>query len=307
MSECDFGWTVDLKTGFGGGEGKGITLKQPDAHYVETLAEAVEALRRAFAASPRLAFVLGSGIMPDDSLLQTTKSVPYAALPGFPESGVKGHPGRLSVRRAGQETILCLEGRSHLYEGFTAAEVTLPVRAIALFGVDTVVLLNAAGAVNPKLVPGDLMLISDHMNLMGESPAAGCGNALLGERFVDLSSAYNPGLRALAVEAAADCGFALLEGIYAGVRGPNYETPAEVKMLRALGADAVGMSTIPEVIALNQLNRSVVALSCITNMGAGISSAPLSHAEVLETGRRMSAKINRWILEYARRFGESGA
>lgn len=291
----------------GGQEGGEGTVRQPEAAHRAAIKVAVEALNREFGPPPTLGFVLGSGFMLDDSLLRVAETVPYSALPGFPESGVKGHPGRLSLRESGRARVLCLEGRCHLYEGFTAPEVTIPVRAIALWGVERVVLLNAAGAVNPTLVPGDLMLIRDHLNLMGESPAAGREDPLLGERFVDLSHAYDLRMREIALKAAAKCGFPLKEGIYAGVRGPNYETPAEVRMLRALGADAVGMSTIPEVIALRQLNRPVAALSCITNLGAGMSPNPLSHADVLEVGKRMSERVNRWLLEFARETQKSAS
>lgn len=221
-------------------------------------------LRRRLPSLPRVAVVLGSG-MGDLDLGVPTVEVPYARIPGFPRVRVAGHPGRLSL--IGRAAVL--RGRVHFYEGRSLEEVTLPVRVMARLGVERVVLTNAAGAVRTTFKPGDLMEIADHLNLMGVNPLHG------GPRFVDLTGLYEPtGVRGLK------------KGVYAAMSGPSYETPAEIRMLRTLGADAVGMSTVPEAIASREAGMRVTAISVITNAAAGTTKSPVSHGRVLETARR---------------------
>jgi purine-nucleoside phosphorylase len=234
-----------------------------------TVEAAASYLRRRLSPLPRVAVVLGSG-MGDLDLGRSSLEIPYARIPGFPKAKVAGHPGRLSL--IGRAAIL--RGRVHYYEGRSMDEVVLPVRALGLLGVERIVLTNAAGAVRTSLKPGDVMEITDHLNLMGVNPLRG------GPHFVDLTRVYEPsGLRGLK------------KGVYAAMAGPSYETPAEIRMLRALGADAVGMSTVPEAIAARGAGMRVTALSVITNAAAGTSPKPVSHAEVLETARRTRAKL----------------
>ncbi len=229
---------------------------------------------------PMLAVVLGSG-MGGVRLGRPSVTVPYGRVPGFPPVGVHGHDGSLEL--CGRVAVL--RGRAHVYEGFGFEEVARPVRVMALLGVKTLVVTNAAGAVNPAYRPGDIMLIADHINLMGGNPLRG------GPRFTDLAEAYDPGLRRLARRAARREGIRLREGVYAAVQGPCYETPAEVRMLRALGADAVGMSTVPEVIAAVYSGMRVLGISVISNRAAGLASGPVSHAEVLASARRALPRL----------------
>jgi purine-nucleoside phosphorylase len=228
-------------------------------------------LRRRLPSRPRLAVVLGSG-MGDLDLGLPEAELPYARIPGFPRARVAGHPGRLSL--VGGAAIL--RGRVHFYEGHSMDEVVRPIRVMARLGVTSVVLTNAAGAIRRVFRPGDVMLIADHLNLMGTNPLRG------GPHFVDLSGLYETRLRALR---------GLRRGVYAGVSGPTYETPAETAMLRALGADAVGMSTVPEAVAARQAGMRVLGLSLITNAAAGTTKKPVSHAEVLEAGVRARARM----------------
>jgi purine-nucleoside phosphorylase len=226
-------------------------------------------LRRRLPSIPRLAIVLGSG-MGDLDLGASSVEIPYAKIPGFPQVRVAGHPGRLSL--VGGAAVL--RGRVHYYEGHSMDEVVRPVRVLARLGVSRIVLTNAAGAVNRSFRPGDLMAITDHLNLMGANPLRG------GPHFIDLTSVYDTtGLDGLR------------RGVYAAMAGPSYETPAEIRMLRRLGADAVGMSTVPEAIAARQAGMIVTAVSVITNAAAGTTKAPVSHAEVLRTAARARSKV----------------
>ncbi len=244
------------------------------------LRAALRFLRARLPVKPVAAVVLGSGLGPI-GLGRASATVPYARIPFFPRPGAAGHPGELALHGR----VAVLRGRVHFYEGYGLDEVVRPVRAMALLGARTLVVTNAAGAVNRAFRPGDLMLIADHLNLMGGNPLRG------GPRFTDLTAAYAPGLRALARRAARKEGLRLREGVYAAVPGPSYETPAEVRMLRRLGADAVGMSTVPEVIAAVHAGMRVLGISLITNRAAGIASGPVSHGEVLETSRRALPRL----------------
>jgi purine-nucleoside phosphorylase len=235
---------------------------------------------------PTLGIVLGSGFQDVATRLEVAADIPYAALPGFSPAGVSGHAGRLLLGQLSGAPTALLCGRAHFYEGHSMEAVTFPVRVLAALGVRNLVLTNAAGGINPRFQPGDFMLISDHINLMPAHPLRGAGVAG-GERFVDLSRAYDARLRRCLLSAGRKLGLRLRQGVYLAVPGPSYETPAEIRAFARLGADAVGMSTVPEVIVARQCGLAVAGLSCITNLAAGRSPGPLSHAEVLATGERV--------------------
>lgn len=233
----------------------------------------------------KLAIVLGSGLGPFAESLEQDGAVPYADVPGLPVSRVPGHAGRFVIAHLAGRPILVAQGRVHLYEGWDAQTVTMSVRLMHHIGIETLLLTNAAGSVNPAFPPGDWMMLSDHLNLTGHSPLRG------GANFFDMSEVYDHGLRVLFQNAAAHAGIRLHLGVYAAVPGPQYETPAEIRMLEILGADAVGMSTVPEAIQARALGMRVAAFSCLTNWGAGISSNTLSHDEVAETGRQAAGTL----------------
>ncbi len=261
---------------------------------VSAIAAAARAVRRRVRRFPRIAVVLGSGL--GDVLRFDGISIPYASIPCFPRPRVAGHDGILEVGE-----IAVLRGRCHYYEGHPMEDVVRPVRVLAELGVEILVLTNAAGAVSPGFRPGELMLIEDHLNLMGANPLRGTNLDSIGPRFPDLSAAYDPQLRSILIGAAKSARVRLRRGVYAALAGPSYETPAEIRMLRRLGADAIGMSTVPEVIAARHAGIRVAAISCITNLGAGISRGPLSHEEVLETNRGAGKAMDRVLSEFLKR------
>jgi purine-nucleoside phosphorylase len=255
-----------------------------------TYAHAEEArlwLQRRLPAAPAIGVVLGSGLEGLAAVLADAVEVPYSEIPHWPCSTAPGHAGRLAAGRLGEKTVAVLAGRVHLYEGYSAAQVAFPVRVLGLLGVRTLLLTNAAGAVNPAFRPGQMVLISDHLNLQGANPLSGPTEPRLGSPFVDLSEVYSPRLRETARRCAARLGFQLGEGVYAALAGPAYETPAEIRYLRAIGADLVGMSTVPEAIAAAQMGIEVLGISCVSNMAAGLLRQKLSHEEVLEAGRKI--------------------
>lgn len=248
------------------------------------------------APAPRIGMILGSGLgafaerLSDPGLCE----LPFADIPGFPASTVGGHRGRLVVGHLGGEAgpaVACLDGRAHVYEGHGADQVVLPTRMLALLGVEILVITNAAGGVSPDLGPGDLMLIEDHINFSGYNPLRGPNDDELGPRFPDMTSAYDPELRNLAREVAADCGLPLQGGVYAVLGGPSYETPAEVRAMRSLGADAVGMSTVFETTAAVHAGMRVLGFSLITNQAAGLGAGHLSHDEVLDTAAQARDRL----------------
>lgn len=243
---------------------------------------------------PRIALVLGSGLGPLADQVREAVHIPYASIPGFPGTGVAGHGNELVLGELGGKSVVVQRGRFHLYGGHAARVVTLPVRAFYRLGVRTVVLTNAAGGLRRTFRPGSLMLIADHINLMWRSPLA--GPLVQGEeRFPDMSEPYDPALRFLARTEALKHHIALEEGVYAGLLGPSYETPAEVRMLARLGADAVGMSTVPEVIVARARGMRVLGFSVITNLAAGLSPQQLSHEDVLATGARAATALGALI------------
>jgi len=242
-------------------------------------------------AAPAIGLVLGSGLGSWAERLEGRTVIPYRELPGFTASRVEGHAGNLVYGRVatgdGGVEVLALQGRVHYYEGHDLATVVWPVRVLIAAGCRTLIITNAAGGVDPELKPGELVLLSDHLNLVGASPLRGENDEAVGPRFPDLSDAYDRALRRVAGEAGAELGLRLREGVYAGFAGPSYETPAEVRMARALGADLVGKSTVSEVIAARHMGARVLGISCVTNLAAGILPQKLSHAEVTETAARV--------------------
>jgi purine-nucleoside phosphorylase len=236
---------------------------------------------------PRLAVVLGSGLGAFADELDGPLEIPYSAIPNWPQPTAVGHAGKLVVGGIGRLPVVVLAGRVHLYEGYSPAQVTFGIRVLARLGVRTVVFTNAAGDITLGLERGGLVLISDHINLQGTNPLLGPNDDSLGPRFPDMTEAYPARLRGIAHRVAAELGIALAEGVYAAMLGPNYETPAEIRYLRAIGADLVGMSTVAEVIVANHMGLGVLAISCVTNPAAGLSGQKLSHQEVLEAGEKV--------------------
>jgi purine-nucleoside phosphorylase len=226
--------------------------------------------------------ILGSGLGWFAETLEHRTETPYSQIPGWPVSTATGHAGKLVSGRLGGTNVVVAAGRAHLYEGYTAAQVAYPIRELAWRGVTSLIVTNAAGGINLNYKPGDLVLISDHINLMGVNPLTGANDEKLGPRFPDMSEAYSREYREIAKKAGV-----LKEGVYAALPGPSYETPAEIRYLRTIGADLVGMSTVPEVIAASHMGIKVLGISCVTNMAAGILPQKLSHSEVMETGERV--------------------
>jgi purine-nucleoside phosphorylase len=268
------------------------------------LVEAAARVRALAAPAPQVGVVLGSGLGAFGDSLSGLVKVPYADIPHMPESSVVGHSGNLCLGKVGEASVACLQGRVHLYEGHDLDRVTFGVRLLSELGCRAVVLTNAAGGIQAGFAPGDLMLIVDHLNLMGRNPLVGRNDDAAGPRFPDMTRAYDLPICAAAREAAAELGVKLQEGVYAGLLGPSYETPAEIRMLRTLGADAVGMSTVPEVLVLRHRGVRVGAMSCITNLGAGLSPTLLDHSEVEatanETRATFTSLLGKWVEKVAR-------
>lgn len=266
---------------------------EEEAELLQTVAR----VRELEAGTPTLGVVLGSGLGGFADALTGVRKIPYSDLPHFPDTRVSGHGHHLCFGRAGTIEIACLQGRVHAYEGHSLSRVVLGVRLLAALGCRAVLLTNAAGGIRDDLAPGSLMLIADHLNLTGRNPLVGLATGW-GTRFPDMTAVYDHELRAVAQRAADQLNLDLREGVYAGLLGPSYETPAEIRMLRTLGADAVGMSTVLEAIALRELGVRVAAVSVITNRAAGLSGRPLNHAEVELTAERVRRAfiefLNRW-------------
>src|SRR5437899_4499657 len=240
---------------------------------------------------PRIGLVLGSGLGALADSLTDAAHIPYAEIPAFPQSTAIGHAGCMVLGKAGSIAVAAMQGRVHLYEGYSAQEVAFPIRVFGRMGIRAVILTNAAGAINLNYSQGAPVLIRDHINLQGQNPLVGPNDERLGARFPDMTHAYAKDYRELAREEAGKLGMTLHEGVYAALLGPSYETPAEIEYLRRIGADLVGMSTAAEVIAARHMGLNVLAISCVTNMAAGILDQPLSHAEVMETGERVKSTL----------------
>jgi purine-nucleoside phosphorylase len=242
---------------------------------------------------PKIGLVLGSGLGAFADSLTNAAAVPYAEIPSFPQSTAIGHAGRMVIGNvignAGSVPVAAMQGRVHLYEGYSAREITFPIRVFGRMGVNAVILTNAAGGIDLSYSQGALVLIRDHINLQGTNPLVGPNDDRFGPRFPDMTHAYAEGYRSIAREEANKLNITLNEGVYAALLGPSYETPAEIQYLRRIGADLVGMSTVAEVIVARHMGMKVLAISCVTNMAAGIVDKPLSHAEVMETGERVKS------------------
>jgi purine-nucleoside phosphorylase len=259
--------------------------------YYDQVAEAAAAIRARVPEVPQIAIVLGSGLGDFADSLDRAVTLPYGDLPHWPASRVIGHAGKLVVGTSRGRTIAALAGRCHLYEGHDAGRVAFAVRALGVLGIKTLMLTNAAGGVNTGFAQGALMVIDDHINLTGHNPLVGANEERFGARFPDMTEVYSSRLRGIADRAAGALDLTLPHGIYAALIGPSYETPAEIRYLRTIGADAVGMSTVPEAIAARQMGIEVLGISCITNMAAGVLPQPLDHAEVMATAARVRGQF----------------
>ncbi len=259
--------------------------------------EAAAAIREQIAVTPRVAIVLGSGLGSFADRIEQAVAIPYTAIPHFPQPTVEGHSGRLVIGAVAGTPVAVMQGRVHAYEGYTPEEVTFPVRVLGRLGITTLVLTNAAGGVRLDLRQGQLVLLSDHINLTGRNPLAGPNDERLGQRFFDMSNTYAKRLRALAHAAAEHQQIHLPEGVYLGLSGPSFETPAEIRAFRSWGADLVGMSTVHEAIVARHMGIEVLGISCVTNMAAGILDQPINHQEVMETGARAQADLTNLLAE----------
>jgi purine-nucleoside phosphorylase len=257
------------------------------SEYYRKVQETADWLKDRYGTAPDVAIVLGSGLGEFTKALKEAVACAYADVPHWPASAVVGHAGRLVVGAIRGKRVAALSGRAHFYEGHDLRTVTFGVRALASWDVRTIILTNAAGGINLTFKPGTLMLMDDHINLLGSNPLIGSNDERFGPRFPDMTEVYSNRLRTIAVEAASALGQPLARGIYVALHGPSYETPAEIRFLRTIGADAVGMSTVPEAIAARHMGMEVLGISCITNMAAGVLPQPLVHDEVMETARRV--------------------
>jgi purine-nucleoside phosphorylase len=263
----------------------------------EELERASAAIRERTAAEPTVGVVLGSGLGGFADALEGSVEIPYAEIPGWPTATAVGHAGTLVLGTFEGADVVVMRGRAHLYEGLDPARVVFGIRVLALLGIRALVLTNAVGAINTAFEPGQLVAISDHLNLQGQSPLVGPNDDSLGPRFPDLTNAYDPSLREAAREAASRAGVRLAEGVYAAWLGPAFETPAEIRMLERLGADTVGMSTVPEVLAARHMGVRCLAISCVTNMAAGVLPDPIDHERVLEVAARAADELTALLRE----------
>src|SRR5580658_5675492 len=279
----------------------------PPSSIAARLDDSVFAVRRRVAARPRVAIVLGSGLGAFGDTLDGLEKIAYRDVPHMPSPAVEGHAGSFCFGTVAGVPVVCMQGRVHLYEGHPVDRVVQGVRVMARLGVGCVLITNAAGGLSPAWSPGDLMIITDHVNLTGVSPLVGINDDAVGPRFPDMSTAYDSALREALLGVAGAAGIPLRQGIYAAMLGPQYETPAEIRMLRSLGVDAVGMSTVSEVIALRHMGVRVGGLSCITNLAAGVSSRPLEHAEVEATARSRQAALTTLLTGWIARAAEAAS
>lgn len=257
--------------------------------------QAARTIRARAANDAQVAVVLGSGLGGFADEFDAAVKIPYSEIPGFAVSTVEGHAGSLVIGNVGGVPVVAMQGRVHYYEGYSLEEVTFPIRAFKLLGIKTILLTNAAGGIDVELSQGALMVINDHLNLMGINPLRGPNDERFGPRFPDLTEVYSRALQEIAVEEARALSIEIRRGIYAALSGPSYETPAEIHMLRSFGADAIGMSTVPEAIVARQMGMDVLGISCITNMAAGISETPINHEEVMETAERVKVAFTQLL------------
>ena len=270
------------------------------ASLKQQIDRAVSVVRERVSLAPQVAIILGSGLGALAGEVRADAVVPYAEIPGFPRSTVEGHAGNLLVGRLEGRAVAVMQGRAHFYEGYSLADVVFPVRVIRALGARVLLVSNAAGGVNRLWSSGDLMIIADHINFMGSNPLMGPNDPDLGPRFPDMSQVYDPDLIALAERAALAEGIAIRKGVYAGVHGPSYETPAELRMLRGWGADAVGMSTVPEVIAARHMGMRVLGITAITDMATGEQIKTVTHEDVMAVAREIEPKFIRLVKRIVR-------
>lgn len=264
-----------------------MTAEQGSTALYDRAERAAQSIRARTSARPRIAIVLGSGLGGFAEEFEEAVAIPYREIPGFVSSTAEGHVGNLVIGNVDDIPVAAMQGRVHSYEGYSLEEVTFPIRTLKLLGIETLILTNAAGGIDVQLTQGALMVISDHLNLMGMNPLRGPNDERFGPRFPDMTEVYSRELQELVTQEARALGTTVRRGIYAALAGPSYETPAEIHMLRACGADAVGMSTVPEAIVARHMGMSVVGISCITNMAAGIGEQTINHEEVMETGQKV--------------------
>jgi purine-nucleoside phosphorylase len=280
-------------------------MSRPDLlHYAS---EAAEAILLAAPEPPTIAVVLGSGLGALADRLADSLVIPYRQIPFFPQPTVTGHDGQLIIGALGAARVLILQGRFHYYEGHDLGAVTFPIRVLQRLGIQTLILTAASGGIRESLGPGDLVCLSDHLNLIGSNPLRGPNDDRLGVRFPDMTAVYSSRLRRMAQEEAKRLGITLKSGVYACLPGPSYETPAEIRMLRTLGADVVGMSTVPEAIVARHAGMEVLALALVSNMAAGVTGKPITHEEVLEAGRKATPLLGALIEAVVRRLSSPPA
>ena len=284
----DLGEPENLGTGnLGTRERQGLEM----SNHFDKVQETATWLRQRIPDPPDVAVVLGSGLGDFASTLKAAKTFEYGSMPNWPASAVIGHAGQLVVGMLGSKRVAALSGRVHYYEGHDMRTVTFATRVIGVLGVRTIILTNAAGGINLSFKPGTLMVMDDHINLMGSNPLVGANDERFGPRFPDMSEVYSARLRQVTAAVAARQHLELAHGVYVALHGPSYETPAEIRYLRTIGADAVGMSTVPEAIVARHMQLDVLGISCITNMAAGVLPQPLVHDEVMEVARRVRVRF----------------
>ena len=266
----------------------------------EQVQQSAEYIRSQFSGEIEIGIILGSGLGGLVDIMQEKTIIPYAEIPHFPQSTVPGHAGNLMIGRIGDTVVAAMQGRFHYYEGFTMQQVSYPVYVMKLLGASSLIVTNACGGVNRDFAPGDLMLITDHINILGVNPLIGPNDERFGPRFPDMSEAYSKALIARAEKAAAELGISCRHGVYALFNGPCFETAAEIRAFASMGADAVGMSTVPEVTVANYLGMQVLGISCITNMATGIAVKKHAHEDVLATAASASAKLQSWVEQLVR-------
>lgn len=266
-------------------------------HQISEINKAKEFVQSKTSEKPTIGIILGSGLGPFADTLEDAVHIPYHTIPHFAASGAVGHANELVIGKIAGKTVVAMKGRFHYYEGVSLDEVTFPVRVMKALGVEKLIITNACGAVNTDFNPGDLMLITDHINLTANNPLIGPNNPELGVRFLDVSEVYNKAMRQIVIDIAKEQDITLRQGVYAWWTGPTYETPAEIRMIRTLGADAVGMSTVPEALIARHCGINTIGISCLTNMACGILEQPLSHDEVIETAERVKSTFLKLISE----------
>lgn len=274
---------------------KGRKGREENMMFYEKVKESADFIRERTDKMPSLGVILGSGLGSLVDIMEEKTVIPYPEIPNFPQSSVAGHAGNLVIGRMGKEIIIAMQGRFHFYEGFTMKEVTYPIYVMKLLGVKNLIVTNACGGINRAFVPGDLMLLTDYINMLGNNPLIGENDERLGVRFPDMSEAYSLELLAKAEETAKTLGIAYQKGVYAIFSGPCYETAAEIRAYERLGADAIGMSTVPETIVANYLGMKVLGIACITNMATGIAKEKHTHEEVVRIANESSSKLCAWV------------